>query len=180
MIRAAVILRSRRYPNVPLLKQEYPLNHFFLAAAIAAPLVFTAPAIAQDTRELARQYAQMPEVSLMFDDMFSPDLLAQQFRLGIPPEFELSDEQLGKIGDVMADMMGSLRPELTGMMIDGMAENFTAAELSALIAFYSSPDGASVMRKMQPFMQQFMAEFTPLIVQRQQEYLPALIAILEE
>ncbi len=156
------------------------MKRLILALALATPIALTAPAMAQDTTDLARQYAALPEVQLMFDDMFSPEALAQQFRLGIPPEFEISDEQLTKIGGVMGEMLTSLRPELTTMMTSGMAENFTAAELSALIGFYSSPEGASVMRKMQPFFQRVMAEFMPLMQQRQQEYLPALIAILEE
>jgi hypothetical protein len=156
------------------------MSRLLLAAAVAVPLACAAPARAQDTRALAQQYVEMPEVQVMFDEMISPEMLAEQFRFGLPPDFEISDDQLDRIGDVMADMMTSLRPDMTAMMVDGLDEAFTAAELSALIAFYSSPEGASVMRKMTPFLQQFMAEFAPLVAQRQQEFLPALIEILEE
>lgn len=156
------------------------MSRLLLTLALAAPVAITTPAFAQDTAALAQQYADLPEVALMFDDMFSPDVLAQQFRLGVPAEFEISDDQLARIGDVMGEMMASIRPDLTTMMVDGMAKEFTAEELTALIGFYSSPEGASVMRKMQPFFQRVMAEFMPIIQQRQQEYLPALIAILEE
>jgi len=150
------------------------------AFAFAAALLAAPPLAAQDRLDLARQYAEMPEVQASFDDMFAPDVLAQQFRIGVPAEIEITDEQLGKIGVVMARMMTSLRPELTQMMIDGMAQNFTGGELTALVAFYGSPEGASVMRKLQPFYQQMLADFMPLVQTRQQEYLPELIAILEE
>ncbi len=156
------------------------MKHLLLAAALAAPMAFTAPALAEDTAALARQYAEIPDVQLMFDDLFSPAALAEQFRLGLPPGLEISEDQLKRVGDVMGEMMASLRPELTEKMIEGMAEHFTAGELKALIEFYSSPEGASVMRKMQPFYQNFMVEFLPVIQKRQQDYLPALVEILEE
>ncbi len=151
-------------------------------ASTALVLALTVPqtASAQGAATLARHYAEMPEVQLMLDDMFAPEMLAQQFRLGLPAEIELSDDQIARVGGVMAEMMASLRPELTRMMIDGMADTFTTGEIEALIAFYGSPEGASVMRKMQPYMEQVMASFMPMIQARQQEFLPALIAIIQE
>ncbi|MCB1336093.1 MAG: DUF2059 domain-containing protein [Maritimibacter sp.] len=150
------------------------------SAALALALMLSQPAAGQDAAALARQYAEMPEVQAMFDDMFAPEMLAEQFRFGLPAEVQLSDDQIARVGDVMAEMMASLRPDLTQMMVDGMAANFTIGEIEALIAFYGSPDGASVMRKMQPYMQQVLGAFMPLIQQRQQEFLPDLIAIIQE
>lgn len=152
----------------------------FASAALALAFALPHPASAQDTATLARQYAEMPEVQVMLDEMFAPEMMAQQFRLGLPAELEFSDDQIARVGGVMAEMMTSLRPELTRMVIDGMADNFTVGEIEALIAFYGSPEGVSVMRKMQPYMQQVMANFMPLIQARQQEFLPALIAIIQE
>jgi hypothetical protein len=150
------------------------------ALTLAATFAFATPLTAQSTLELARQYAEMPEVQVMFDDMFAPEVLAEQFRLGVPAEVEISEAQLEKIGVVMAEMMAQLRPGLTEIMIDGMAKAFTAEEITALIDFYGSEHGAAVMRKMQPYMQDVMAQFIPLINAEQQKILPELVAIIQE
>ncbi len=154
------------------------MRRFALVAAFA--IGFASPLAAEDTTALAQQYADLPSVQAMFDDMFKPDSLATQFRAGLPQDFEISDDKVARIGTKMAEMMNGLRPELTDMMVSGMAENFTAEELQALIEFYSSEYGASAMTKMQPFYQGVMSQLAPLILERQKAIMPELIAILQE
>lgn len=150
-----------------------------LALAFALTLA-TSPLAAQDLRALAAEYADLPEVQMMWDDVFSPTFLAQQFRLGVPPEIEIPEDKLARIGEVLAAQMELLRPELRDMMVSGMAAEFSAPELEALIAFYKSEHGASVMTKMQPFMANYTAQMMPRMQAMQEAVLPEIIAIVEE
>ncbi len=154
------------------------MRRFALVAAFA--IGFASPLVAQDTTELAQQYAELPAVQAMFTSMFTPEVLGAQFRAGIPPEVQLTDDQVARIGAKLAGMLNGLKPELTDMMVSGMAENFSSEELQALIAFYSSEYGASAMTKMQPFYQGVMAQLSPLIAERQTAVMPDIMAILQE
>ncbi|RME18825.1 MAG: DUF2059 domain-containing protein [Alphaproteobacteria bacterium] len=151
-----------------------------LPLALAAGLALAAPAFADEATDLARQYAEMPAVQGMFDDVFSPEAMAQQFRAGLPADMTISDDQLARVGGILSGMLDKLRPQLTEIMISSMASQFSPAEISALIDFYASEHGAAVMRKMQPYMQDVMAQFMPLMQAEQQQVLPQIIDIMKE
>ncbi len=151
------------------------LTTLSLVAALMLPL----PALA-DTATLAQDYANLPAVQQMFDDMFSPEALAQQFKASVPPGTNVPEDKLSRIGALMSTEMNKLRPEMTRIMVSGMADVFTEEELSALIAFYSSEHGESAMRKMQPFMASIMGQLAPRMTEMQQATLPKIIAIMQE
>lgn len=56
-------------------------------------------------------------------------------------------------------------PALESAAMNAMVKIFTAREISALAAFYGSPEGQSIQRKMGPYM----AEVTPLVQQAAME-----------
>jgi len=137
-------------------------------------------ASAQRVEELANQYGNLPQVDKLMTDMFSPNSMAAQFSAGLPPSVTLSDEKKLKIGTLMSTEMNKLRPRFKQLMIEGSAKTFNADELTALIGFYSSQHGASVLSKMQPFFQNVMAEMAPEIQGIQKNILPQLLEIIQE
>jgi hypothetical protein len=152
-----------------------PIRH---ALATALCLALSPAAYAQDVQALAEEYVKMPEVQQMMTEMFSPEMMASQFKIGLPPGTELTDSQLERIGKLMSDTMNQFRPRIEELMIVGSAKHFSAEELQALIDFYRSEHGASVMAKMQPFMQEFMAELSPDMMTAMQGVQGDVLAIM--
>ncbi|SFE20140.1 DUF2059 domain-containing protein [Roseivivax sediminis] len=151
----------------------------YLAALVLAAALPAAAAAQEDVSELARDYVELPEVQTMMDEMFAPESMAQQFQSGLPPSVTLTDAQREEVGVILSEAMNGLRPEMEEVMITGSANHFTAAELQALIDFYSSEHGGAVMAKMQPFMQETMGTMMPRIQAQMQEVTPQLIEIIE-
>ena len=152
------------------------------AGALALMLAGLAPASAwaQSVEELAQEYANMPEVQSMMDEMFSADAMTAQFSAGMPPGMGLSEDKAMRIGQLLSDQMQKLRPRLTELMIESSARSFSAEELQALIDFNRSEHGASVMRKMKSYFQDVMVELGPDMVAMQQEITPQMMEILQE
>ena len=153
------------------------MRRTFTAIALA---VLAQGAAAQDTRALAEGYVALPANQEMMDAMLGADAMAAQFAAGLPAGIELTEDQLARIGEVMAGAMGPLRPRMEDLMIEVSAATFTEAELRALTEFYSSPEGASVLVKTQGYFQQVMAELTPEIVGAMEAVNPEVIAIVTE
>ncbi|MCF6272100.1 MAG: DUF2059 domain-containing protein [Rhodobacteraceae bacterium] len=149
----------------------------FLAAAIA---LFTVPAFAQDTNELAIQYVELPAVQNMMTEMFSPTSMGNQMAASFPAGLNLSDEKILQIGEVMSQAMSDIRPAMETQMILGSAEFFSVDELQALIDFYSSEAGASILLKMTPFMAHVLGELQPQMQAMQLRVQPEIIAIVQE
>lgn len=148
------------------------------AFATALCLAFSPAAQAQDVQALAEQYVGMPEVQQMMTDMFSPESMAAQFKTGLPPGMTLTDNQSSKIGALMSEAMNGFRPRLEALMIESSAKHFSAEELQALIDFYKSEHGASVMAKMQPYMQDVMGTMMPEMMTVMSEIGPEIQAIM--
>ncbi|MEP3633104.1 MAG: DUF2059 domain-containing protein [Shimia thalassica] len=136
--------------------------------------------MASDVESLAREYVAMPQVQQMMEDMFSPSSMAAQMTAALPAHVQLTDEQVQKIGTIMSKNMIELKPKLEEIMYRSSIATFDAEELRALIDFYSSETGASVMAKMQPFMQTTMTELAPEIQSVQQKIVPEIAKILQE
>ena len=147
------------------------MNRLLISIALTVALS-TSASSQSPTLALAQEYANLPGVQGMMDEMSSPQAMAAQFGTQLPPNVQLSPEQQLQIGGILSGVMQELRPRMTELMISGSAETFTANELEALIAFYSSEHGASVMTKMQPFMLGVMAKIGPEMQQAQQAVLP--------
>lgn len=149
-----------------------------LASAAALALALSLPAAAQDVQALADEYVRMPEVQKMIDDMFTPASMAAQFKAGLPPGMALTDDQSQKIGVLMSGVMTGFRPRMEQLMIDGSARHFSTVELQALIDFYRSEHGASVMSKMQPYMTEVMGAMMPEMMAEMAKVGPEIQAIL--
>lgn len=128
---------------------------------VAAFGLLTTPVFAQDTTSLATQYVNMPEVQDMMTDMFSPTNMGNQIAASLPANVVLSEDKKRQIGLIMSEAMGDLRPKMEELMVSVSAKTFSADELIALIDFYSSEHGASVMTKMTPFMTNVMGQLQP-------------------
>jgi len=151
-----------------------------LAASLALAIGISNSAFAADKQALAEQYATMPEVQMMMDDLFSAESMAAQISASLPPNVSLTDDKLHRIGVLMSDAMQELRPKIEQQMIADSAEVFTADELKALIAFYGSEHGAAIMGKMQPLMQKTMAGLTADIQRVTVQITPELVKIMQE
>ena len=153
------------------------LRRMMFATATA---LLTLPALAQDTTTLAQEYVNMPQVQNMITEMFSPAAMGAQVVAGLPPNVTVNADQQQRIGTLMSDAMNDIRPRMEALMISGSAEVFSVEELRALIDFYGSEHGASVMTKMTPFMTNVMGRLAPEMQALQQKITPQLIQILQE
>ena len=146
------------------LRPSLPIT-LFLALALAALAPRAAPA--QTAPEaLVREYAGLPAVQAMMAAMFSPETSAAQLAATLPPGISLSDDQLARIGTILSAEMISFQPRLEVLMIEGMMQAFTEEEVQAMIDFYSSPVGASILLKTQPMFTSIMAQMGPEIQAR--------------
>ena len=143
------------------------MTRFFLSLTLAATLASTA--FAQDDpdtlRDAAEAYVNNPIQQKMIDDMLSPDMVMAQMAAltqGMP------QDQIETISNIVAEEVTAIRPAMEAAMIDGAAATFTLEEINALNDFYASEIGASVMGKMTPFMQSYMASLGPDLQQMQQ------------
>jgi hypothetical protein len=133
-----------------------------LALALAAAL----PAAAQDDalRAAVERYINNPVQQQMLEDMLSADAMVDQMRAVAP---QLTEEQLQIVGRISAEELAAIRPDLEAAMIEAAIATFTLPEIEALEAFYNTPEGASVMTKMQPFMAEAMGRVGPQMMQAQ-------------
>lgn len=154
------------------------MRRFVLAAALAVATAL--PAAADELGDLVQQYVNLPANQQMIDSMLSPEMLAQQFSMGLPPDMEVSDEKITQIGALLSSEMQKLRPDMMEAMANAMAAHFTKEEISALMAFYQDEHGASAMAKMQPYMADFTAQIMPKFAEMQQAILPDIIALLQD
>lgn len=149
-----------------------------LALTALAVVAFSLPALAQDTRETRLARAQDYVAQSMMDldleavvrSMYRPvlDQVAASGR-------QLSQDQIDRIDALyMATMLEPLRAIM--MQQDQvMADLFTLEEIEALLAFYTSPVGRSVMTK----MPQLMEVQQPAILNMVQSTMPTLIPQLQ-
>jgi hypothetical protein len=149
-----------------------------LAIATAVCLSFAPAVQAQDTMALAEEYVQMPEVQQMITEMFGAEAMAAQFKVSLPPGMPLTDDQALRIGTLMSGVMNKMRPRIETLMTEASAKHFSVEELQALIDFYKSEHGASVMLKMQPYMQDVMGSMMPEMMTAMGEIGPQINAIM--
>ncbi|MEJ6387959.1 DUF2059 domain-containing protein [Gymnodinialimonas ulvae] len=146
---------------------------FALALALT-PLTTTA----QSTEDLAREYAALPAVQEMTAAMFSPEASAAQIAATLPPGVELSESQLTDLGNLLSEELTGFQPRLEALMIDAMSETFTTEELSAMIEFYSSDVGRSILVQTQPMFTAIMADLAPEMQARMMGRQAEIMAII--
>ncbi|MBF9058520.1 hypothetical protein HKCCSP123_04930 [Rhodobacterales bacterium HKCCSP123] len=131
-----------------------------LALCLALALAAAHPATAEDDalRAAVERYVANPVQQRMMDDMLSADAMVAQIRAVAP---QLTEEQLQIAGRISAEELATLRPDLEAAMVEAAIMTFTLSEVEALDAFLATPEGASVMTKMQPYMAQAMNRVGP-------------------
>lgn len=134
-------------------------------AALAIAISTASASIAQDLDSLAQDYMELPAVQGMLSDMFSAETMGAQFVASLPANMDLSEEQIMAVGQIMSEAMAEVRPEMESLMEQQSAQVFTAEELQAMIDFYSSDLGASILQKNTVFFTSTMAELNPKIME---------------
>lgn len=138
----------------------------FSKVVVSSALVLSASSLwAQSRIELAEQYSALPAVQQMMEDMFSPEASASQFKATLPPGFEISEDQLLRVGEVMSNVLKGLQPRMVELQNTAIADVFTEEEIRAMIEFHSTEIGASILVKTQPMFTAVMGQLTPEIVQ---------------
>jgi hypothetical protein len=146
-----------------------------LAVLALSPAVF-----AQDNAAklaLAREAIAAMQVDKMFDGMAAQmkQMAAQQSRLPA----DATPEQRAKATALEGKMMDLVMDEAKGLVsrMDAVyASVFTEGELKAMVAFYKSPEGQSMVEKQPLVMQQIM----PLVQEMQQTIGPKMQKLIEE
>jgi hypothetical protein len=150
------------------------------ALAAISMIALAGPVLAQSTEELAQEYVALPANQQMMEDMFSGESFAAQMAATLPPQMNLSDDQMQRIGAAMAGAMAPLLPQMEAAMLEATAQTFTVEELQAMIDFYGSEIGASILAKSPGLMQTAMARIAPAMMQMQQQVMPEIMAIMQE
>lgn len=118
-----------------------------ITAALAALLLSVSPASAEPSPhklELAQRYFKSMHMETNFVAMVKNMLPA--IAADAPPG--VSTEAIQKItGEVLDEVMPPMLQDMEGIMTQACAQVFTEEELAALVAFYESPVGQSVVDK---------------------------------
>lgn len=148
-------------------------------AAFAIALALTpASAFAQSTLELSQQYSALPAVQEMMAAMFSPEATAAQLAASLPPGVELNENQMTRLSTLMSEELIDFQPQLEALMIEAMAETFTAQELQAQIEWASSDVGRSVLVQTQPLMARITTQMAPELQTRMMNRQAEIMQIL--
>lgn len=147
---------------------------------LLAVLAFSPAAFAQDNAAklaLAREAIAAMQADKMFDGMaVQMKQMAAQFSAlpadATPEQRQKAEELQGKIMDLAMNEA----KVMIGKMDAIYANVYSEAELRAMLTFFKSPEGQSMMAK-QP---QVMAQIMPLVQEMQQSLMPKMQAIIEE
>ena len=148
-------------------------------AASSTPAASVAPAAPAPAQlELAREVIKAMQLDRMFDQMVPQmqKIVAQQMDAASPNQTPAQKEAADKImGEAMTISMDAAKDMLKKVdMI--YAEVYSEAELKAMLAFFASPEGQSMLKK-QP---QVMQHMTPLIMEMQREMGPKMQALVKK
>lgn len=150
------------------------------ATLTIALFILASGAHAQSRTDLARQYVELPAVQNMMDDMFSRDAIYAQFKAGFPKHIKISNAKKRRIGGILTQGMAHLRPALTKIMISEAARTFTKAELVAMVDFYSSKIGASILSKSSRLTTRSMVRLSPHMQAIRKSMAPAIYKIIKD
>lgn len=130
-----------------------------LALALSFSFLMAGTVWAQDTTALAERYIKLPALQVMLDSVlgsgFLDPMIAAMGGGSLAPE---KREQLVKI---VTEELAAIRPEMEAAMVASAADTYSAAELEALIAFNSTPEAESIMRKLQTFNAAYLGKLGP-------------------
>ncbi|MCR5858559.1 DUF2059 domain-containing protein [Mesorhizobium sp. J428] len=115
---------------------------------------------AQDElRNAAERYVKLDAVQDLLDFMLGPGFLEPL--MGALAGDKLKPDLKSQMVAIGTEELAKIRPSVEAAMAEAAAEIFSVKEIEALIAFYSSEHGASVIRKMQPFNNAYLVRITP-------------------
>jgi len=153
-------------------------NIFLLAlmVAVAAPGADSRA----DSLEERKALAQAIFDEVVFDQMSNQvvDAMLPFFRMSLDQQLAakgltLSEEDKAKIATIVAEESKALITRLMPQTVEIYAQVLSEAELSALLAFYRTPEGASAMQKipqlaqaMIPVLNDELANLAPVLEQR--------------
>ena len=151
-----------------------------LGAAEPAPALSlpAKPAFTPAQLELARQVIKASHFDRMFDQMGAQmqQMAAQSMNLSGLGQTPAQKEAATKyLGEVMALSMEAAKKMLE--KVDGIyAEVYSEAELKAMLGFFSSAEGQSMLQKQPQIMQHMM----PLVQEMQKELVPKIQQLVEK
>lgn len=157
------------------------MKKYLITILVFIAMSFSPLVSAQDNEEkmeLAKKYVNLPGNQTMLDEMFSPEVLGEQLTAGMPPEMGLTEEKVLAVGQLMSKAMSGIRPEMEMTLIESSAEIFSKEELEAMIEFYSTEIGSSIVSKSTKLMQDYTQKLMPEIMAVSQEVGPELMEIL--
>jgi uncharacterized protein len=147
---------------------------------LLAVLALSPAAFAQDNATklaLAREAISAMQADKMFDGLAAQmkQMAAQQSQIpasATPEQRQKAEELQGKI----MDLSMSEAKLMIGKMDAIYASVYSEAELKAMVAFFKSPEGQSMMAK-QP---QIMAQMMPLVQEMQQSLMPKMQKLIQD
>ncbi len=124
--------------------------------ALALHATIVSGAFAQSTEELAHEYVKIPQVQEMITQFYSGETVVGRIKAmyGLPPGE--GAEELAELSKLITENMRELHTDVEKAFENAVAENFTADELKALIAFSDTREGAAVMKKWPTYQAQAM------------------------
>ncbi|WP_417491451.1 DUF2059 domain-containing protein [Maricaulis sp.] len=116
-------------------------------ALLASALFTTSPAAADEREALARQLTEQIGVTELASTMMvaMAPLMREQIRASVP---QLTETQLDEVVAIMMVEFHAAESELTDMIVDLYASEFTEAELVQFIAFYQTDLGQIMLDRM--------------------------------
>lgn len=153
------------------------MKKYLLLTALAACVL---PGVAQDNSAklaLAREAIAATQIDKMFDSMAGSfkQMAAQQVQLpasASPEEQKKFAEYMDKVVDLSMQEAKAMISQMDAIYADVYSE----AELKAMVAFFKSPEGQSMIAK-QP---QVMAKVMPLAQEMQRNLMPKILKLAEE
>lgn len=106
--------------------------------------------LAQDGGRMAaeKQFVTSPGQQAMLDGILSKDVIISQLYAMAPA---VPDDDKDVIATIVAQELDDFRPAMEAAVISALTKHFTLDEIKAMTDFYSTPEGASIGAKMQPY-----------------------------
>jgi hypothetical protein len=145
-------------------------------AAPSTPVASVAPAPAQ--LELAREAIKAMQLDRMFDQIVPQvqKIVAQQMNASSPNLTPAQKEAATKTMSEATTISMDAAKDMLSKVDTIYAEVYSEAELKAMLAFFASAEGQSMLKK-QP---QVMQHMTPLIMEMQKEIGPKIQALVQK
>lgn len=140
-----------------------------------------APATAQASVESIDRLLEVMDMENMMSGMMAQMSGAQQAMVADAFGQDLSDEDKARMRETLKETDAIIQKAMAWPVLEPIvrkvyAQVFTAAEVDAMIAFYNSPEGASILKKSPQAAGLTMQEMQPVMTAAMQEVKAALDA----